>query len=159
MATKLTKTLAMEIAETAVAGRADLTHHKGQSNLDRAIRLSGLDLRIADEIGPGIAEELPGGKYVRSGDFAAVWYDIGRDIDEWRAEKAAYLDWVADGPLIAHWYGGGSNSGEYVIIQHGWHSADGDVWTDDHGRLITSPAFDAAVIELSGGPRDGEVVA
>ena len=40
-----------------------------------------------------------------------------------------------------------------------WQSADGDVWRDITGELVTSEAFEAASITLSGGPRDGEVVA
>ena len=42
---------------------------------------------------------------------------------------------------------------------NGWHSADGDVWTDDTGRPVQGDEFEATGIRLVGGPRDGVRVA
>lgn len=88
---KLTKAEAMKVAEAIANGRCSLTHHQGDGKYDRAIRLSGCFLRDANEIGPEIAAELPGGKYVRSGGFAAVWYNPLRSLAEHKAAQEADL--------------------------------------------------------------------
>lgn len=59
--------------------------------------------------------------------------------------------------VVANWVGGGRDNGEYVTM-NGWHSADGDNWTDGLGRPVVGASFVGAVIELRGGFRDGESV-
>ena len=73
--------------------------------------------------------------------------------------KTTTMQMIEPESLAAFWRGGGPGNGEYVVSAQGWHSADGDNWTDDAGRPVTGDTFDAAAICLSGGPRDGEVVA
>lgn len=59
--------------------------------------------------------------------------------------------------FVANWIGGGKDNGEYVTA-NGWHSGDGDNWTDNSGRPVADPEFDTATIELRGGFRNGDVV-
>jgi len=99
---KLTKAEAMKVAEEIANGRCSLTHHHGEGKYDRAIRLSGCFLRDADEIGREIAAALPGGKYVQSGNFAAVWYDPFTSIAEHEADlwfEAAFIEYQETGRL------------------------------------------------------------
>lgn len=91
---KLTQAEAMKVAEAIANGRCSLTHHQGDGKYDRAIRLSGLFLRDANEIGPEIADALPGGKYVQSGNFAAVWYDPTKTIAEHNADLEFEIEYI-----------------------------------------------------------------
>lgn len=56
--------------------------------------------------------------------------------------------------FLANWIGGSDGNGEYVVPSMGWHSADGDNWTDAHGHPVDSNIFHQNSIALSGGPRN-----
>jgi len=50
---------------------------------------------------------------------------------------------------------------QYVAIAPSgdeWYSGDGDEWLTGDGRAVETEEFEAATIELCGGPRDGETV-
>lgn len=47
----------------------------------------------------------------------------------------------------------------YEAPDFGIHSYDGDEWLNEDGTLADGEEFDASIILLHGGPRDGVIVA
>ena len=62
-------------------------------------------------------------------------------------------------PLTAEWNESLERYEVTIAPDTQWTSEDGDEWYTDDGRLVDSPQFTDAAIELQGGPRDGETVA
>lgn len=71
------------------------------------------------------------------------------------AELREGVDYEVQGEVyIAEWDGD-----RYAVPSQGWCSSDGDNWSYEDGALVLGSLFERARITLSGGPRNGEVVA
>lgn len=72
----MTTDQAIEAARAVLGDEvATLTIHRGRGR-DIAVRFSGCaDVAALDRHEGALNGALPGGKYVRNGDFVAVWFD------------------------------------------------------------------------------------